>query len=330
MKTFLLFLSLLTVSIAHAQVIPGDTPGDGGWLLVDGDTLNLVRADDGHAWLQQNLGSSTVASAANEVDAFGALYQWGRWTDGHQIRNSSLMQASSLVNNDPSGLGAGSTFFYIGTNPADWWSAGQSSDSWIGTTATATNGIDPCSMLGENWHIPSQADWMNLIALEGITDVASAFGSNLKLSAAGSRDGQTGTIINAGLYGNYWSSTANGLYAKDLTIGDTFVNADDDAYRSYGMSVRCINRNLHTGITAPARTVDLNIFPNPSRGNITIGGDIDPISVEVCDLLSRSLAVFPMNNGNSTIDLDHLPEGSYWIKVITSDGAFQKLVIIER
>ena len=41
-----------------------------------------MRAADGNAWLQQNLGADEVATAMNAANAFGDLYQWGRWTDG--------------------------------------------------------------------------------------------------------------------------------------------------------------------------------------------------------------------------------------------------------
>lgn len=330
MRTTLLSVLLFSSSFASAQVIPGETPGDLGWYPVGSDTVIIVRASDGNAWTQKNLGSTAVAAAPNDPNAFGNLYQWGRWTDGHQIRTSAMAQASTLSSNDPTGIGMGSPFFFIGTNPADWWSTGATADSWMGSTANATNGIDPCASLGPGWQLPTREDWENILGTEAITDLATAFDSHLKLTAAGSRDGQTGTVINAGQFGNYWSRTANGLYAKDLTIGETFVNADDDAYRSYGMSVRCLHRNLHTGISDQAENNDLRIFPNPSSGPIRISSSALIEKIEVFDMLSRSIAFDPIGRASSSIDLNTLPEGKYFIRITTRTGTSTRSVVILR
>ncbi len=326
----LLGLALVSLSSAFAQVIPGENSGDTGYLLHGTDTLALVRAADGHAWLQQNLGASEVATAANATNAYGHLYQWGRWEDGHQLRTSAVALATTLVSNDPSGLGAGSPLFFLGNDPLGWWSAGSPTDTWQGNAATAANGIDPCRALGPGWQLPAQADWNSLLAAEGITGIATAFASNVKLTAAGTRDGQTGTLINAGQFGGYWTSTASSIYAKDLTIGDSFVNPDDDALRSYGMSVRCLNKSLHVGLPEEDGRSLVALFPNPSHGTFSVQCTDPIVSVVVYNALSQLAATVGISGTFAHVVLPELQEGLYIVCVNTAKGSTREHLVIVR
>lgn len=244
--------SFLTIN-AFAQNDPGTTVGDTGTVTFSyqGNTVTYitVRADDNLIWLQQNLGASERATSATDIASYGDLFQWGRWDDGHQLRTSTTALASALTPNNPTGLGTGTLLFYTGNNPNDWWSAGAGTDTWTGNPATATNGIDPCAAIGPGWHMPSQTEWANIITLEGITNVATGFASNLKLPASGQRDGGNGNLVNVSLYGGYWTNTPSGVYAKSIGILDNSVNNNDDALRSYGFSLRCMT--TCTGVFPP-------------------------------------------------------------------------------
>lgn len=326
MRTSLLLLSasallLNTALRAQGSEIPGETPGDLGWLLHGNDTLYLVRAEDGHVWMRQDLGAGAVGTAYADADAYGALYQWGRWTDGHEPRTSGLSPATVLSSNDPIGLGAGMPLFLFGVDPNGWWGAGAGTDTWAGSTASATNGIDPCAALGAGWQLPGQTDWYIILAQEGITNAATAFASNLRLVGGGSRDGQTGTFINAGQYSNYWSATPNGPYAKDLTIGPDFVNADDDGYRSHGMSVRCLNKSLHVGIREQGDDLGLELFPNPAAGTFTVRAEGRLNSIVVSDALARVVSTVSGTSSTAVIELPDLPNGMYTVRVETGHGS---------
>jgi len=331
MKTALLLpLSLAFCFTASAQeIVPGETPGSTGSVSFGTATLVTVRAADGNAWLQQNLGATEVGTSMNDANAYGDLYQWGRWDDGHGVRTSTTANVSTLSSYNPLGLGTGSPLFFIGTNPADWWGAGSDADSWEGTSASATNGIDPCTALGGLWHLPTAIEWDALITAEGITGNVSAFSSNLKLVVAGSRDGGTGTIINAGTYGNYWSSTTSGPYAKDFSIGDTWITPADDSYRGYGMSMRCMNSDLHAGIRAPGDLRGLRIYPNPSKGNITIEQDNTPIQqITVYGPDLRVIRSWKPNGLRAEFSLSDVPNGSYGIQVESGSVVSWHTVVI--
>jgi hypothetical protein len=275
-----LFLSAVCFShLVQAQNDPSTTPGDTGTVSFtyrgDPVTYITVRADDGKIWLQQSLGATQRAASATDNNAYGHLFQWGRWDDGHQLRTSTTAAANTLSSNNPIGLnlGAGSPNFYTGAHPNDWWSAGSPNDTWSNALASTSNGVDPCAAIGPGWHMPSQPEWANVITLENITDVISGFSSNLKLTAAGSRDANAGILINVGVYGNYWSGTPSTIYAKHVAILDNSVNNSDDGLRSYGMSIRCMTEC--TGVFSPdsiegADTVcggTLNTYTIPAVAN---------------------------------------------------------------
>ena len=54
-----------------------------------------VTSKTGKIWMDRNLGATQVASSTTDVAAFGDLYQWGRGSDGHQIRTSSTTSTLS-------------------------------------------------------------------------------------------------------------------------------------------------------------------------------------------------------------------------------------------
>ena len=95
---------------------PGNNTGDLGCVKFSyrGQAVSYttVRGADGRIWLQQNLGSSQVATSFDDAISYGDLFQWGRWDDGHQLRNSATTIAPST--NSPDGL-SGNSLFILGS-----------------------------------------------------------------------------------------------------------------------------------------------------------------------------------------------------------------------
>lgn len=258
--------------------MPGPEVGDTGCITFDHNgivtTYTTVRGKDGKVWLQHNLGSPSVATSATDDTSFGDLYQWGRWTDGHQKRSSELSN-TLLSPNNPTGLADGQPEF-IGSTP-EWWASGTASDQWQAKTpqeTTAQNGCDPCKALGNDWSVPTQSDWQDIIAAEQITDVATAFESSLKLTVGGSRL-QSGNFNFTGVRGYYWSKTTsdNADYAKYLYYSNFIVNPNAGSTRGQGLSVRCIFNGL-------------------SYCDVGVDWDIEPITlVNFADLNNPSSAI---------------------------------------
>ena len=110
----------------------------------------------------------------------------------------------------------------------------MATDTWSGSSATSTNGKDPCVALGVGWRLPTAADWLNLKNYEDLEGALTAFMSNLKLPAAGFRYFPNGESY-------YWSATAINTYANVLFISDNTYSATLQAsYRGQGNSCRCV------------------------------------------------------------------------------------------
>jgi uncharacterized protein (TIGR02145 family) len=186
----------------------------------------------------------------------GNLYQWGRPTDGHQLRTSGTI--ATLATNNTATLPIEVTGKFI-TTEQDWRSV-QTNTLW-GDGTTGANPVkaanDPCP---SGFKVPSQAQWGSIFAggvIQGAPNLATAnvwtwtgngytVGSSLFLPAAGCRnyDSTSGNVIlsDLGTFGYYWSSTVSSASAYDLAFTNGFVAPGYTGIRGYGVSVRCISQ----------------------------------------------------------------------------------------
>ena len=249
MKKILFLSCIVLAGQAQSQVStdPSATVGSTGSVQFSYKgaqvTLTTVRAADNNIWLQQNLGATQVATAQNDVASYGDYFQFGRWDDGHQNASSTVAAASGLSANNPSGLGAGTATYYNG-----FWSVGAGSDSWSGTSASATNGKDPCTALGAGWRLPTAAEWTAVKTAEGMdgnwnaTVIPQAYlNSNLKLSRAGYRTG-SGSFNYLGAAVLMWSASLQPGGAPSLLVSGLGLNAvtNPGITRDAGAPCRCI------------------------------------------------------------------------------------------
>jgi uncharacterized protein (TIGR02145 family) len=206
MKRRILFLVLtITNSVIFAQV---------------NTVYNPVT---GRTWMDKNLGASQVAISFDDVNAFGDLYQWGRASDGHQLRNSTTTTVLSSSNSP------NHSDFILASS--DWLSF--SNDSlWQGV-----NGINnPCP---DGFRLPTEEEFEAERLSWSSNDAAGAFASVLKLTIGGARSRTSGAIGNVGTFVGYRTSDLNGLQSRMLGISLT-TSFMGDRDRADGNCVRCI------------------------------------------------------------------------------------------
>jgi len=149
----------------------------------------------GHEWMDRNLGAERVADNPNDSLAFGDLYQWGRFMDGHEKRNSST--TSTLSISDDPGNG---DFIVTGENQPTDWRNPPNDNLW------QESGINnPCPT---GFRLPTEEEWYAEIQSWSSQDTAGAFASPLKLVLAGGRF-PDGTVEAIGENGFYWSSSGS-------------------------------------------------------------------------------------------------------------------------
>ncbi|MDB9954757.1 fibrobacter succinogenes major paralogous domain-containing protein [Flavobacteriaceae bacterium] len=195
---------------------------DAGVVLAAGEVLSPT----GKVWMDKNLGATQVATSSTDVDSYGDLYQWGRNTDGHEIRTSAVVAGPAA-----DATAAGSDFISNATTPFDWLDTPDDT-LWNGAVKGAE---DPCPT---GYRVPTNTELNNELLLFTSNNSVGAFASALKLPVAGFRYHDTGTLTSVGTYGYYWSSTFTGTNAHILRFySDASMSS---SYRTRGYSVRCI------------------------------------------------------------------------------------------
>jgi uncharacterized protein (TIGR02145 family) len=188
----------------------------------------VTNSTTGKVWMDRNLGATQVATSSTDAAAYGDLYQWGRGTDGHQIRTSGT--TSTLSDTDAPGnvgfiLVSGLDFLY------DWRSP-QNDNLWQGVTGTN----NPCP---SGFRLPTEAELTAEMASWSSQNSAGAYASPLKFTVAGYRNFGDGSLTTVGTYGSYWSSTVNDPNSRSLYFTSSEANTGSSS-RADGKSVRCI------------------------------------------------------------------------------------------
>jgi uncharacterized protein (TIGR02145 family) len=219
-------------------IIPGisaaNTTGGGGGqypagsVFCNGPTavVDVTNPATGKIWMDRNLGASQVATSSTDANAYGDLYQWGRRSDGHQCRTSPTTSTLSSVDQP-----ANDNFILAPIPPFDWRSP-KNDNLWQGV-----NGINnPCP---SGYRLPTDAELNAERTSWSSNNSSGAFASPLKLSMAGFRTQNDGSLANVGSLGNYWSSTVDGDYSYGLSF-DSSAAYMSFTSRANGYAVRCL------------------------------------------------------------------------------------------
>ncbi|CAC9525522.1 hypothetical protein [uncultured Gammaproteobacteria bacterium] len=238
-------------------------------IVFNGLTYEMVTSPKtGRVWLDRNLGATQVATSSNDTDAYGDLYQWGRAKDGHESIVGTTTTIAIATNLNPVNNGA---FILTNAQPNDWV-AGVDNDGALRTVAWADGGVNDICPAG--FSVPTKAELKEDIIDAGITSVATAFSSPLKLPAAGYRNRATdgnGTIHNSGSGIFLWSRSVDGSQASYLSVINSIVNSNN-LDRTYGFSVRCIKTQGSTVFVPPPPPPSPSPSPSPPLSPISFKG----------------------------------------------------------
>ena len=176
--------------------------------------------------MDRNLGASQAATSSTDALAYGDLYQWGRFADGHQCRTSGTISTLSSCNAPEH-----DKFILAPNSPYDWRSP-KNDNLWQGV-----NGINnPCP---SGYRLPTRTEWDSEHKSWNAQNSGGAIASPLKLPAAGNHKHSDGLFDQVGTTGCYWSSTVQSTNSCYLSFSNNSAGLNQ-GYRAQGRSVRCI------------------------------------------------------------------------------------------
>jgi hypothetical protein len=77
-------------------------------------------------------------------------------------------------------------------------------------------------------------------------------------------------------------------------------------------------------------TSSISVYPNPTSGELTVSSEYNVLSIEVFDMMGKKVRAnnySPQLGVVSTLNLDHLPAGTYFLKIEIENGMVVKKVI---
>lgn len=205
-----------------------------------------IRAEDGKVWLNHNLGANYTnvnhdsfnprarPNSVSDFNAYGSLFQWGRQSDGHELRNESYSynDVTTQLSFSPAPM---SRLFIVNSSMAPYnWCVSDSSGLW-----QVGGGVyDPCP---QGFRLPTKEEFNGLISRYGYTSADTVFRKDLGFTFAGHREPFDGAIDATGVSGKYWTSSSyleSGTSSSISWYPNNVITGP--SYRAYGFCVRCI------------------------------------------------------------------------------------------
>ncbi|MEM9051585.1 MAG: PEGA domain-containing protein [Bacteroidota bacterium] len=197
------------------------------------EVVEVTNPTTGRTWMDRNLGALRVANDIQDKMAMGDLYQWGRFSDGHQCRsskNTSALSSTAVPNHGYFILAPD----YRGMDIPDFdWLIGEHDNLWNGT-----HGLNnPCP---SNFRIPTNTEWEEEIDTWKSKDINGGFESTLKIVFTGTRHITKGYLYNDHVFGMYWGIHSSNNESMRFTITSYSAEVNEESGSASGYGIRCI------------------------------------------------------------------------------------------
>jgi hypothetical protein len=319
-------------SYEPCTIIPDDiywameTIGNEGELYVAGNSPSTAAArvakstdasdpDQPVSWEQVttcNLGGFTTAfTEINPVGATGQIYvdvdrSFGPGRDNVYV----VASVQPYFNSDPADV-----MFNKSTNGGTSWNNSApvrinddpdtTNTQWFATMSVAPNGRIDVIWLDTRDHPGSDS---SALYYSYSIDQGDTWSANEKLSD--SFDPHIG-YPNQPKLGDYFDMISNNTGAH-LTWANT-LNGEQDVYYSFIMPLEV------TGIHEMSGNLDVNVYPNPTGGQLEITCDDQKVRIEIFTIVGDKVHSTSAFETKHEIDISSQPAGIYFLKLISED-----------
>jgi len=240
-----------------------------------------------------------------------------------------------------------------------WYNNDVNNASAYGSLYNGYSVLDSRGLCPEGWHIPSNAEWIQLANVLGGESVA---GDKMKVdgtaywssSNSGTNESgftglpagaRAGSLLN-GMFGdlgsraNFWTSETSGLplmvvrrlvqNSAELLYANA-IDATPSIDPTIGYSCRCINDEAISDVGNPENRLNNTVaYPNPTTGNIRLdlGQTAENITLNVLNVHGALIHTEELNNVQ-THQLT-LPEisGIYFIQLMDAEGRIETQKVV--
>jgi len=204
----------------------------------------------GEEWMNSNLGANynkvghpafnpdAIPNSVKDLNAFGSNYQWGRYSDGHELINwtTDADTSNESVNGNSTIKATGDTAPHNKMVLSTQWQEFPNNELWQGES-----GINnPCPI---GFRVPTQAEFNIEAVANNIQNINDAFASEFRIVGPGARQHSEGQFENPpGYQSVYWTSSKPNALGNSHDYHFQERTYEHSTVRGFGFSVRCILR----------------------------------------------------------------------------------------
>jgi len=130
----------------------------------------------------------------------------------------------------------------------------------------------------------------------------------------------------AGLTLNALTGAISGTPTEPNTVQFTVMATNASGNDTQLLSIEI--EDIDTVGISTMEIIPLKIYPNPTTGELRITNyELRITSVEIFDVYGRTVGAYPCGRPETTINISHLPEGTYVLKIQTEQGVQTRKII---
>lgn len=135
-----------------------------------------------------------------------------------------------------------------------------------------------------------------------------------------------GTIGYVGVKAKAGNNTYYGWVKLQIETNKTFVIYEYAIETTPGKAIVAGDKG-NVGIE-DVKVNELNVYPNPTNGILTIDNQVDADIISIFDMMGREVMVLNPTEGTQTIDVSELESGNYILSLRSEEGMIVKKIIV--